>query len=443
MSTRVLGLAALLVAVAASAQAQPPGRAGDAAFGLPQAPAHRIATEAQRELGRKIFFDRRLSSNGTMSCGMCHVPEEGFTSNASQLALGLEGRSLARNAPTLINVAWQASLFHDGRATSLERQAWDPLLHPHEMGNRSRVQVLDKLRRLDDYAIRFERAYPGRGLGRATLGHALAAYERSLVAADSPFDRWFHGGGPRTLEQRAYSDRTLEQRAYSDRTLEQRAYSNRTLEQRAPSEPTLNERARAGYELFVGRARCATCHTIDARGSLFTDGAFHVTGAGQRVQASYDVPLAAGVSTRVDASTLASFAFKVDDDPGRFAVTKASGDRRAFKTPSLRNVALTAPYMHDGSLATLDEVIDFYDRGGGDVPGKSPVITPLALRTEDKAALRAFLESLTSPHIDALAAAARSRILSPLLRTPWPASTSPTSSPPSTGGANAHPRQTG
>jgi cytochrome c peroxidase len=408
MSTRVLGLAALLMAVSASAQAQPPGRAGDAAFGLPQAPAHRVATEAQRELGRKIFFDRRLSSNGTMSCGMCHVPEEGFTSNASQLALGLEGRSLARNAPTLINVAWQASLFHDGRATSLERQAWDPLLHPHEMGNRSRVQVLDKLRRLDDYAMRFERAYPGRGLGRATLGHALAAYERSLVAADSPFDRWFHGGG-----------------------------------NRAPSHPTLNERARVGYELFVGRARCATCHTIDARGSLFTDGAFHVTGAGQRVQASYDVPLAAGVSTRVDASTLASFAFKVDDDPGRFAVTKASGDRRAFKTPSLRNVALTAPYMHDGSLATLDEVIDFYDRGGGDVPGKSPVIAPLGLRTEDKAALRAFLESLTSPHIDALAATARSRILSPLLRTTWPASTSPTSSPPSTGGANGHPRPTG
>jgi cytochrome c peroxidase len=340
--------------------------ARDPSFGLPplNLPA---ASDAQRELGRKLFFDRRLSINGTMSCGMCHVPEEGFTSNASQQALGLEGRSLKRNAPGLLNVAWQTALFHDGRHASLEALAWDPILHPHEMGNASVAQLLARMRRLDDYPRRFASAYPGRGMTRDTVASALAAYQRTLVAADSPFDRWRYGGQADALD--------------------------------GP--------AREGFALFAGKARCASCHVVGERDAAFTDGGFHVTGAGHALQAHYDVPLAPGEATRVPLDALAPFAFGVDADLGRFDITKQPRDRHAFKTPSLRNVSRTAPYMHDGSLATLDAVIAFYDRGGGAVEGRSALLQPLGLSAGEKAALRAFLESLESPHAAALVARAR------------------------------------
>jgi cytochrome c peroxidase len=341
--------------------------ARDPSFGLPplNMPA---ASDAQRELGRRLFFDRRLSTNGTMSCGMCHVPEEGFTSNASQQALGLEGRSLQRNAPGLLNVAWQTALFHDGRRESLETMVWDPILHPHEMGNATPAQLLARMGRLDDYSRRFASAFPGRGMRRDTVASALAAYQRTLVAADSSFDRWRYGGDA----------------------------------------DALGAAAREGFALFVGKARCASCHVVGERDATFTDGGYHVTGAGQALHAHYDVPLAPGEATRVPLDALAPFAFGVDADLGRFDVTKRPRDRKAFKTPGLRNVARTAPYMHDGSLATLDAVIDFYDRGGGHgVEGRSALLQALGLSAGEKAALRAFLESLDSPHLANVVAAAR------------------------------------
>lgn len=365
MSLTPMRLTALLLSAWCAAFA-PAARARDPSFGLPplNMPA---ATDAQRELGRKLFFDRRLSINGTMSCGMCHVPEEGFASNASQQALGLEGRSLKRNAPGLLNVAWQTALFHDGRRASLEAQAWEPILHPHEMGNASAAQVLARMRRLDDYPRRFAAAYPGRGMTRDTVARALAAYQRTLVAADSPFDRWRYGG----------------------------------------QADALGAAARDGFALFAGKARCTSCHLVGERDATFADGGFHVTGAGQALQAHYDVPLAPGEAARVPLDALTPFAFGVDADLGRFDVTKRAADRHAFKTPSLRNVARTAPYMHDGSLATLGAVIDFYDRGGGNVEGRSALLQPLGLTADEKAALRAFLESLDSPHAANVAAHAR------------------------------------
>ncbi len=367
-------LAAMLaagLAPAALLHARDGAAPGDAAFGLPplRAPA---ATDAQRALGRKLFFDRRLSTNGTMSCGMCHVPEEGFTSNASQQALGLEGRSLKRNAPGLLNVAWQTALFHDGRRASLEALAWDPILHPHEMGNANTAQVLARLRTLDDYPRRFAAAFVGQrasggAITRATVAQALAAYQRTLVAADSPFDRWRYGS----------------------------------------QADALGAAAREGFALFTGKAGCSGCHAVGERDATFTDGGFHVTGAGQVVQAAYDVPLAPGEATRVPVESLATFDFGVAPDLGRFDASRHPGDRRAFKTPSLRNVSRTAPYMHDGSLPSLDAVIDFYDRGGGNVDGRSARVQPLGLSTREKAALRAFLDSLDSPHVAPLITQAR------------------------------------
>ncbi len=301
---------------------------------------------------------------------MCHVPEEGFTSNASQQALGLEGRSLKRNAPGLLNVAWQSALFHDGRRASLEALAWDPILHPHEMGNASAAHVLARLRRIDDYPRRFASAFPASGMTRDTVARALASYQRTLVAADSPFDRWRYGGQADALD--------------------------------AP--------ARAGFALFVGKARCSSCHLVGERNATFTDGNFHVTGAGQALKANYDVPLAPGEATRLALDALAPFAFSVDTDLGRHDITQQARDRHAFKTPSLRNASRTAPYMHDGSLATLDAVIEFYDRGGGRQAELSGVkLQALGLTADDKAALREFLESLNSPHAASLAADARRR----------------------------------
>jgi cytochrome c peroxidase len=341
--------------------------ADSATLGLP-AFAAVPATPEQIELGRRLFFDRRLSFNGTMSCGMCHVPEEGFASNASQLALGIEGRSLRRNAPTVLNVAWQGPLFHDGREPSLEAQAWSPLLHPHEMANPSAGAVIERIRGLPEYAGRFERAFGGRGPSMDTVGDAIAAYERTLVAGDSRFDRWRYGGQPQAL--------------------------------------TAVERR--GFELFAGAAGCAACHRVGERDAPLTDGRFHATGVGfVEREARLVVPLAPGVHTVLDAAALEVFADPRPTDLGRFEVTLDPADRHAFRTPTLRNVARTAPYMHDGSLPTLEAVIDFYDRGGGELADRSPLLRPLGLDEDDKHALAAFLRALDSAALPALVAAAR------------------------------------
>ena len=332
--------------------------AASAAFGLPplQRPAEVTPSAPRTELGRKLFFDRRLSFNGTMSCAMCHVPEQGFASHDSQTGVGIEGKSLRRNAPGLLNVAWQARLFHDGRESSLVTQAWLPLLHPDEMANPSIGHVLDRLRALPDYRGLFERAFDGAGPSMNTVGAAIAAFETTLVAADSRFDRWRYGGDSAALS---------------------------ALEQQ-------------GFALFSGKAGCVQCHHADAKNALLADGAFHATAAGlaPAQEQSFVVPLAPGVQTVLSDAALAAFASDRPPDLGRFEITLDPADRFAFKTPTLRNVAQTAPYMHDGSLATLEDVIDFYDRGGGELPSKSERLRPLGLQASEKAALAAFLRAL-------------------------------------------------
>ncbi len=346
-----------------------------AAFGLPplQLPAGLVADRGRVELGRKLFFDRRLSSNATMSCAMCHVPEEGFTSRASRTALGIEGKSLQRNAPSLLNVAWQSALFHDGRETSLTAQAWLPLLHPDEMGNASSDQVLRRIRAMPDYAGRFERVFEGAGPSMTTVAAAIAAFEASLVSANSRFDRWRFGG------QRA----------------------------------ALSDEEQNGFEIFVGKGRCAACHTVGAQHALLADGKYHVTGAGLAASPgrSFVVPLARGVQTVLTDADLAAFGPGVPPDLGRFEISLDPADRYAFKTPSLRNVSGSAPYMHDGSLATLEDVVDFYDRGAGDVAGKSPLLLPLGLDAAEKRALVAFLRTLDGANLPELSSGSRKQRL--------------------------------
>jgi cytochrome c peroxidase len=343
-------------------------------LGLPALPSATGGT-AMVDLGRKLFMDRRLSRNNTMSCAMCHVPEQGFTATELGTALGLEGRTLRRNAPTLLNVAYVGQLFHDGRAASLETQAWGPLLNPVEMGNPAVADVVARIRVMPDYAGRFEAAFGGAGPSEQTIGAALASYERTLVAGDSRFDRW--------------------------------RYAN--------DKQALNGAEQAGFAVFSGKGRCIACHTVGEQHALFSDARFHNTGIGwaRRKGAvadparSYRVELAPGVFTELRERELASVSEPLQDDEGRFEVTHTAADRWAYRTPSLRNVAITGPYMHDGSLATLEAVIEYYQHGGIDNPGKDQLVQPLQLTEDDKRNLAAFLRSLTGSNVAQLAATAR------------------------------------
>jgi len=320
-------------------------------------------------LGRQLFFDRRLSRNDTLSCALCHVPEQGFTSNELATPVGIEGRTVRRNAPTLYNSAYVDQLFHDGRSPSLEAQIWGPLLAPNEMGHASRAAVVEKLRAIDDYAAPFRAAFPGRGLDEGTLAQAIASYERTLVSGDSPFDRFRF----------------------------------------ADDEDALGPAQRRGLELFTGRAGCAACHTIGTEHATFSDGRFHNTGIGTAANAADDdakirVQAAPGVYLEVPRAIVARVGDPPASDLGRFEVTGDPADRARYRTPGLRNVALTAPYMHDGSLPTLEAVVDFYRRGGQPNAGLDPLVRPLDLRDDEAADLVAFLEALTGADVDALVA---------------------------------------
>ncbi|MGI2325871.1 MULTISPECIES: cytochrome c peroxidase [Methylococcus] len=336
-------------------------RAQRPVLGLPKlpVPADDPLTPAKIALGRKLFYDRRLSLNQTFSCAMCHIPEQGFTSQEQATATGIEGRTVRRNAPTLYNVAYLTKLFHDGRESSLENQVWGPFLAANEMGNPSVGFVLDRIESLPDYRGLFEQAF-GRGPGMETVGQALACYERVLVSGDSPFDRWRYGH----------------------------------------ESGALSEAARKGFELFTGKAGCAACHTVGDRHALFTDDALHNTGVGYRASmdktpAARRVQVAPGVSFEVDAKTFAQVAGPVPGDLGRYEITQNPADRWKYRTPTLRNVALTAPYMHNGVFASLREVVEFYNRGGEPNENLDPLIRPLGLSAQEVDALVEFLSSLT------------------------------------------------
>jgi cytochrome c peroxidase len=335
-------------------------------LGLPKVPVptDNPVTAEKVALGRRLFFDRRLSRNDTISCAMCHIPDQGFTSNEIATAVGIEGQTVRRNAPTLYNAAYGNLLFHDGRETRLEQQIWVPLLARNEMGNPAVGLLLDKIRALSDYREGFEAAFGERGLTMETLGMALAAYERTLQSANSPFDRWHFG------------------------------------KERGAVSPS----AARGFELFTGKAGCAHCHTVAESNALFTDQQLHNTGVGYRQTMATTpqqrrVQLAPGTFVTMDTAVVADASEPPPSDLGRYEISEDPNDRWKYKTPGLRNVSLTAPYMHDGSLATLREVVDFYDAGGAPNELLDPAIRPLHLSDPEKDDLVAFLESLTGSNV--------------------------------------------
>lgn len=291
-----------------------------------------------------------------MSCASCHKPELAFADGLPH-AIGAKGRVGNRNTPSLLNVRFVHSMFWDGRRESLEAQAVDPLVNPNEHALTEAI-LLKKVRADQSYAQQFLRLFSLSSASRIKTEHiadALANFQRRLLVGGAAFDRYQYQGKMDAL---------------------------------SPS-------ARRGLELFRGRAQCASCHQLDDKSALFTDGSFHSLGVGQERLGSRLGELAQkAFALRKDRAALDAEIFNNAQfsELGRFLVTSEPQDIGAFRTPSLRNVALTAPYMHDGSVATLNEAIDLelYYRGARNEG-------PLILSTMEKADLLEFLSSLTSP----------------------------------------------
>ena len=326
MTRRTLRLLAVLSCAPAlgAAGADRLSRTLDVPIGLDRyvpAPASNPITPEKIALGRRLFFDERLSRDGRTSCATCHQPAHGFT-DGRQLARGVFGRDGRRNTPTILNRAYGQSAFWDGRAATLEDQVRTAVSGDRDLGL-TMGEAVQRVSADGAYTRAFRSAFGG-PVTDAGIAQAVATFVRSRLSGNSAFDRFLTG------DARA-----------------------------------LDTEERRGLELFNGRARCARCHA----GPLLSDESFHNTGVAW-----------------VDGRIL---------DPGRAAVTGRDADRGAFKTPTLREVARTAPYMHDGSLARLSDVIEFYDRGGRANPNLDPEIRPLRLTAGERAALLAFLRSLT------------------------------------------------
>lgn len=307
------------------------------------------------KLGERLFFDKRLSADGTVSCASCHQPDKAFADGAATAA-GSGGRKGTRNTPTLLDAAEQGSFLWDGRRTSLEDQVLDPFFDPAEHGLAD-AGALGRLVSSDaGYQSEFDRLFPSQGIARATIARSIAAYVRTLSAGPSRFDRHWTGGDPAALT-----------------------------------------RAEArGFEIFRGTAQCASCHTIAEKGATFSDGKFHSLAVGLEKLG----PNLSQTVARAIAATPAERSRLLTRDAaiaalGRFNVTGDPADIGKYRTPTLRNVALTAPYMHDGSVATLEEAVELELYYRSVQQGR-----PIVLTAPEKADLVAFLRSLTSESLE-------------------------------------------
>ncbi len=321
------------------------------------------------DLGRKLFFDRRLSLNDTFSCAMCHIPEQGFASNELAKAVGIEGRSVRRNTPGLYNVGFAKLLFHDGREDSLPQQVWGPLLAKNEMGNPSIGYLINKIKRLPDYQDLFENTFNGKKPTMETVGQALSAYQISLVSGNSPFDRWYYG----------------------------------------KNESAVSQSVKNGFNLFTGKARCSSCHLVGETEAIFSDHSLHNTGLGyisSRVdpEKTKRVQLAPGVFVDVKKELIDRVGLPTKADLGLYEITENPDDRWKFKTPILRNVELTAPYMHNGSLSTLRDVVEFYNQGGIENPLLDPLMQPLKLSELEIDEIVEFMRALTGSNVESIVA---------------------------------------
>jgi len=319
-------------------------------------PADNPLTRAKIELGRQLYFDRRLSSDETVSCADCHHPDEGFAKH-TQFGVGIDGQTGNRNSPVSYNRLLSGPQFWDGRAESLEAQAVGPIANPIEMGNTHEAAVAT-VQGISGYQLQFKKIFAD-GVTIDNIGKAIASFERAIVTGPSPYDRH----EPLRTFQETFKDdlEDLDELKEEDAELYEEYQELLSASQAQP----VSESAIRGRELFFGqRAGCTACHV----GANFTDEKYHNLGIGM----DQDEP-----------------------DLGRFEVTQQDADRGAFKTPTTRNVELTAPYMHDGSMKTLEEVVDWYDRGGHPNPHLSKDIRKLNLTDQEKQDLVEFMKACT------------------------------------------------
>ncbi|WP_181180188.1 cytochrome-c peroxidase [Candidatus Thermokryptus mobilis] len=313
-------------------------------------------TPEKVELGRKLYFDKRLSVDNTVSCATCHDPKFAFT-DGKKVSEGVKGQKGARNAPTVLNAMFYEEQFWDGRAKTLEEQAKQPIINPIEMGMPDHDAVVKKLKGIPEYVDAFKKVFGGE-ITIDRIAQAIAAFERTLLTGNSPFDRFIAG------DQNAIS-----------------------------------ESAKRGWQLFQGKARCITCHEFNRSNPFFTDNKYHNIGVAMNQEGFAELARKAELLVKegkLDQRKLDELALNpAYSELGRFLVTFNPKDIGAFKTPTLRNVELTAPYMHDGSEATLLDVIEFYNRGGNENPNLSGEMRPLNLTDQEKQDLVEFLKSLT------------------------------------------------
>ncbi len=285
--------------------------------------ADKPITPEKAELGRVLYFDKRLSFDDTISCASCHAPNLGW-SDEGPTSVGIKGQKGGRNAPVVLNTLFVSPQFWDGRAPDLEAQAKGPITNPIEMGMPEHALAVKKISAIKGYEPLFKAAFGSKAITIDSIADAIAAFERTVVSGNSPYDQW-----------------------------------------KAGNETAMSEAAVRGEKLFGTKAKCTACHV----GAAFSDNAFHNLGVG------------------CDGA--------VCKDMGRFVVSKQEQDKGAFKTPTLRNIAQSAPYMHDGSEKTLKDVVQLYNRGGNANTWHSPLIKPLKLTDAEVDDLVAFMEALT------------------------------------------------
>ena len=318
-------------------------------------PEDNTLTADRVALGKKLYFDKRLSADGTVSCATCHDVTRGLTDQRA-VSEGIGGQLGKRNAPTTLNVALLQNFFLDGRSPSLEHQARMPILNPVEMGMPDEATALEAISGDPEYEAAFQAAY-GRGVNYEDVGRAIAAFERTLIFMDSPFRRFLAGDAE-----------------------------------------AISAEAQAGWELFNGKARCMSCHPMNPSNPLGTDNRVHNVGVSARHQDFEKLAREALNALQEDPSEqkLDELAVGTDlSELGRFMVTRNRADIGAFRTFQLLNIGVTPPYMHDGSLATLWDVLDHYNKGGEPNPFLDGGMEPLALTETEIDQLVAFLFTLT------------------------------------------------
>jgi cytochrome c peroxidase len=288
-------------------------------------PADNPLTEEKIELGKRLYFETRLSIDSSLSCASCHIPANGFA-DPRQFSVGVGGKKGTRQSPTLVNRVFSTAQFWDGRAGTLEEQALGPVHNPVEMAMPDPKIVEERLKADPEYVALFKAAYPPNGdITEQSMAKAIACFERTILSGNSPFDRFMAG------------DKTA-----------------------------MSESAQRGYQIFKDEkgGNCETCHV----NFNFTDENYNNLGSGMNAK---------------------------NPDLGHYLVSKLEGHKGAFKTPTLREVANTAPYMHDGSEKTLEEVVDLYEKGGKPNKWLSAKMKPVHLTRQDKLDLVEFLKALS------------------------------------------------